>query len=139
MLYLNVLTVYVLVTIVFERHFIENLDDLDNTLDLLRKLLIMYTFGLFFFFPQDQVRLRLLLRRIDPIYFNRLGGFIGMVSRVLTVSSVSNYISSQKKYVTFPVIRLQGKWLEELGFSTGHKVTVSIHKDRLVIKLMNNN
>lgn len=39
--------------------------------------------------------------------------------------------------VFVPEIRLIGKWLEELGFEQGKKVTVEQKKDKLIITLNN--
>ena len=54
-----------------------------------------------------------------------------MATRVLTVSGFSP--SFRKEY---PFIRLQGKWLESLGFGIGKKITVEERQDELVLKVV---
>ncbi len=49
-------------------------------------------------------------------------------SRNLTVSS-----GGDSKYNPVPFIRLQGKWLVELGFDIGDKIVVECQDERLVI------
>ena len=48
-----------------------------------------------------------------------------MGSRVLTVSGVWTHTTEGGKNVKVPFIRLQGKWVEKLGFEVGSKVMVS--------------
>ena len=48
-------------------------------------------------------------------------------SRKLTVG----YMPGSKK--PYPMIRLQGKWLEQLGFKTGDRVVVTVNADSIVI------
>ncbi|WP_458785184.1 SymE family type I addiction module toxin [Vallitalea sediminicola] len=38
-------------------------------------------------------------------------------------------------FSTYPLIRLQGKWLEKLGFNIGDKVQVTCDKEQLIIKI----
>jgi hypothetical protein len=53
-----------------------------------------------------------------------------MNSRLLTIYSLSVY--NRKEY---PFIRLQGKWLERLGFGIGRKIIVEERKGELLLKL----
>jgi hypothetical protein len=56
--------------------------------------------------------------------------------RILTVSSVTNYLGVKKGFSCYPVIRLQGKWLEKQGFNIGDKVHVIEDKEQLIIKII---
>lgn len=53
-----------------------------------------------------------------------------MQKRLLTVSSMSVYNRKE-----MPVIRLQGRWLEKLGFEIGKRVTVEESPNRLVLEV----
>jgi toxic protein SymE len=50
--------------------------------------------------------------------------------RKLKICAQSGY-----KYQAVPAIRLQGKWLEQLGFSVGQEITVQCQKGCLIIHL----
>uniref|UniRef100_A0AB33L6Z4 Toxin SymE-like domain-containing protein n=1 Tax=Tenacibaculum sp. Pbs-1 TaxID=3238748 RepID=A0AB33L6Z4_9FLAO len=39
------------------------------------------------------------------------------------------------KYITVPEIRLEGKWLEQLGFEIGKEIEIKQQKNRLTITL----
>ncbi|MCT4687060.1 SymE family type I addiction module toxin [Vallitalea sp.] len=56
--------------------------------------------------------------------------------RTLTVCSITNYLRVKKDFSTYPLIRLQGKWLEKLGFNIGDKVQVIEDKEQLIIKII---
>ena len=56
-----------------------------------------------------------------------------MSQRVLSISAVSVYNSKEA-----PFIRLQGRWLEKLGFEIGKKVTVEESQGRLVLEVIDN-
>ncbi len=43
------------------------------------------------------------------------------------------------KYITIPSIKLEGKWLEKLGFTEGKMVFVKQEKNKLTIILENKN
>jgi len=49
----------------------------------------------------------------------------------LTVSFYSNYNCKET-----PFIRLQGKWLEDIGFRIGDKIEVQEQPEELVIKIV---
>ena len=49
--------------------------------------------------------------------------------RTLTVSSVSGYNSKD-----VPALRINGMWLEDLGFHTGDKVNVHCENGKLIIE-----
>jgi len=40
------------------------------------------------------------------------------------------------KYITVPEIRLEGKWLEQLGFEIGKEIEIKQQKNKLTIKLI---
>ena len=50
-------------------------------------------------------------------------------SRILTV--YYTYLSGKDRW---PLIRLQGKWLQDLGFQSGNKIAVEEHYGSLLIK-----
>ena len=50
--------------------------------------------------------------------------------RKLKICAQSGY-----KYQAVPAIRLQGKWLEQLGFSVGQEINVQCQKGCLIIRL----
>ena len=52
-----------------------------------------------------------------------------MKERKLTV----NYLFTNGNKKPYPFIRLQGRWLERLGFAVGDKVTVTAGEGRIVI------
>ena len=61
----------------------------------------------------------------------KLRGVINMSSRMLTVSGV--YPNSSIKPV--PAVRVQGKWLENIGFCVGCKVEIYESAGEITIKL----
>lgn len=54
-------------------------------------------------------------------------------TRRLTIQPT--YYSTYGGYTKIPQIRLQGKWLEELGFSLHKRVKVTTEKNRLIIQV----
>jgi len=50
-------------------------------------------------------------------------------SRILTV--YYTYLNGKKR---LPLIRLQGKWLQDLGFQSGDKIAIEEHRGALLIK-----
>jgi len=52
--------------------------------------------------------------------------------RKLKICAQSGY-----KYQAVPAIRLQGKWLEQLGFSVGQEINVQCQKGYLIIHVGN--
>jgi len=54
----------------------------------------------------------------------------GESSRILTV--YYTYLNNGKD--RWPLIRLQGKWLQDLGFQSGNKITIEEHSGALLIK-----
>ncbi|TFE19292.1 SymE family type I addiction module toxin [Cohnella luojiensis] len=56
--------------------------------------------------------------------------------RKLTVSRAFLYRNAQFKDVEAPFIRVQGKWLEVLGFTAGSKVEVVEKPGEITIRLM---
>lgn len=56
-----------------------------------------------------------------------------MQKRNLTVYNYTPYIVG-KVYSSRPQIIIQGRWLEDLGFSIGEKVTLSCEEGRIIIE-----
>jgi hypothetical protein len=56
--------------------------------------------------------------------------------RKLTVSRVFLYRNAEFQDVIAPFIRVQGKWLEGLGFTTGSRVEVLERPGEITIRLM---
>ena len=54
-----------------------------------------------------------------------------MANRVLTVSGFSVYDRKEA-----PAIRLQGRWLEALGFGIGRKITIEEQHGELLLRLV---
>lgn len=46
------------------------------------------------------------------------------------------YQPRQWEYITVPEIRLEGKWLKELGFEVGKEIKVEQCKNKLTITLV---
>jgi len=44
--------------------------------------------------------------------------------------------SREWKYITVPEIRLEGKWLEQLGFEIGKEIEIKQQKNKLTITLI---
>ena len=59
-----------------------------------------------------------------------------MNARILTVSAISPYANKKGRFVLIPIIRLQGKWLDTLGFQIGSKVKVYENGKTIIIKLL---
>lgn len=58
-----------------------------------------------------------------------------MNTRTLTVCSVTNYLGVKKGFSCYPVIRLQGKWIEKQWFNIGDEVQVIEDTEQLIIKI----
>lgn len=43
----------------------------------------------------------------------------------------------ERKYTPVPEIRLEGRWLKELGFEIGKEIEIKQQKNKLTIKLIN--
>lgn len=56
--------------------------------------------------------------------------------RKLTVSRTFLYRNAQYQDVEAPFIRVQGKWLEALGFTAGSRVEIVEKPGELTIRLM---
>ncbi len=56
--------------------------------------------------------------------------------RTLTVSRVFLYRNTKHQNVEAPFIRVQGKWLESLGFTSGDKVEVFERQGEIIIRRM---
>lgn len=54
-------------------------------------------------------------------------------SRILTV--YYTYLNGKDR---LPLIRLQGKWLQDLGFQSGDKIAIEEHSGALLIKAVTN-
>jgi HSP20-like domain of unknown function (DUF1813). len=55
-----------------------------------------------------------------------------MSSRLLTISGLYTSPSSRKPV---PAVRVQGKWLQELGFSIGDRVEIYGDREAITIRL----
>lgn len=53
------------------------------------------------------------------------------MQRHLTIST--KYHNRERAYVAVPAIRIEGKWLGQLGFKQGAKVKLLCKKNKLVI------
>lgn len=54
-----------------------------------------------------------------------------------SVSSSSGYgYQRSTRYKSVPQIRMQGKWLEELGFKTGSEINVEYLDGKLIVELV---
>jgi toxic protein SymE len=45
----------------------------------------------------------------------------------------TKYQARRYRYVDIPEIRLEGKWLNELGFKQGQTVTIELENNKLII------
>ena len=57
-----------------------------------------------------------------------------MVSKVLKVYPTSNYTNVQGSSVTVPQIRLQGRWIEKLGFTVDSKFKLFANDGVIILK-----
>ena len=55
--------------------------------------------------------------------------------RMLTVATCMNPHPRSHADTSLPMIRLRGRWLKQLGFESGERITVSVEKNRLVLTL----
>ncbi len=51
----------------------------------------------------------------------------------------SKHRSRTWDYITVPEIRLEGKWLNDLGFVEGRQVQIKLRKNKLIITLNKGN
>ena len=56
--------------------------------------------------------------------------------RILKITGFSNYTNREGICVFVPMIRLQGKWLEKIGFNIGSRVEVCEEKGLMTIKIL---
>jgi len=73
----------------------------------------------------------ILYQKLESPYKAKMKEVIFLKVRVLTITSVT----SNKKEV--PQIRIQGDWLEKLGFTTGKKMIVAESYGKLVLRRVN--
>ena len=59
-----------------------------------------------------------------------------MLSKVLTVYPTSNYTNVYGRAVTIPQIRLQGRWVEKLGFTVDSKFKIFANDGVIILKSM---
>lgn len=59
-----------------------------------------------------------------------------MSSRIITVYGTTPYANVNGMLVEVPSIRIQGKWVEGLGFGIGSKIEVCEGKGEITIKLL---
>ncbi|HEX5155400.1 MAG TPA: SymE family type I addiction module toxin [Parafilimonas sp.] len=53
------------------------------------------------------------------------------MQRRLTIST--KYHSRERAYIAVPAIRIEGKWLHQLGFKQGEKVKLVCKRNKLLI------
>lgn len=58
------------------------------------------------------------------------------MSRILKVNSACPYESLSKGFVEVPYIKLQGKWIERLGFKYGSRFEVLESAGEIIIRLV---
>jgi len=56
--------------------------------------------------------------------------------RKLTVSETFRYLTAEHRAVYAPSIRLQGKWLERLGFTAGSQVCIEERQGEMTIRVI---
>lgn len=56
----------------------------------------------------------------------------------LKIGSQSRMNNNSFNYDYYPCIYMGGKWLEQLGYMTGHKVRVEISEDEIIIRRIKN-
>ena len=64
-------------------------------------------------------------------YIFIVAGNATLMQRHLTIST--KHHNRERTYIIVPAIRLEGKWLEQLGFKRGEKVKLVCNKNKLVI------
>ena len=71
------------------------------------------------------------------VHNNRKTALHGPYTRQLTISHRFHQRRSLRSdiVVLFPEIRLQGKWLQELGFGIGQAITVACQFNKITITL----
>ncbi|MCE7996341.1 MAG: type I toxin-antitoxin system SymE family toxin [Roseivirga sp.] len=57
------------------------------------------------------------------------------MSRIRTLKIYTKHRPRRWDYTTVPEIRLEGRWLEELGFKEGDKVQIKQQHNKLIITL----
>ena len=57
-----------------------------------------------------------------------------MVSKVLTVYPTSNYTNVYGRPAVVPQIRLQGRWVEKLGFTVDSKFKLFANEGVIILK-----
>ena len=55
--------------------------------------------------------------------------------KLLTVSSTWNARSRSRRDQMLPMIRMRGRWLQQLGFRTGARIVVTTERNRIVLTL----
>lgn len=59
-----------------------------------------------------------------------------MSSRVLTICYTFRYLDSSYRNINVPLIKLEEKWVEKLGFSIGKKIKVSEKPGRITLSFV---
>jgi len=54
---------------------------------------------------------------------------------MLTISRTWNPNARRRRLQTLPMIRIRGRWLQQLGFRSGERIVVTIEKRRIVLTL----
>lgn len=55
--------------------------------------------------------------------------------KLLTVSSTWNQRPRSRHDQMLPMIRMRGRWLQQLGFRTGARIVVTAERNRIVLTL----
>lgn len=55
--------------------------------------------------------------------------------KLLTVSSTWNQRPRSRRDQMLPMIRMRGRWLQQLGFRTGARIVVTAERNRIVLTL----
>jgi len=57
------------------------------------------------------------------------------MKRIRKLKIYQKFQSRERKNITVPEIRLEGKWLEELGFEIGKEIEINQQQNKLTITL----
>lgn len=55
--------------------------------------------------------------------------------KLLTVTSTWNQRPRSRRDQALPMIRMRGRWLQQLGFRTGERIVVTAERNRIVLTL----
>ena len=55
--------------------------------------------------------------------------------RLLTVASCINPNPQSHRDTFLPMIRIRGRWLDQIGFGVGERIVITVEKKRLVLTI----